>query len=201
MYWIYFKLVKKTQKIPTRNWWDLETLQFSSIMPKNLLGNWSRFPIPNARTHIRLWFMYILCKNFGQFQPPIWHILDCKTIQDMVVGKHVIHTFNLWSLCGCSSCCQSIFFKSPQVHIPLLFLDKWSVKISLNVNFNLGPVCTWSQVLSHLRPIHAISTVESMKVETYHVTWGPESRAWHGCLGYMATLFGGEAWNLCWELG
>jgi hypothetical protein len=78
---------------------------------------------------------------------------------------HYIHS-KLWSLRGCSSCRQSMFFKSPQVHIPLLFLDKWFVKICLNASFNLGPVCTGSHVPSHLRPIRAIPTVESIKVET-----------------------------------
>ena len=49
---------------------------------------------------------------------------------------------------------------------------------------------TWDQ-------IHAISTIENMKeVRTYHSTWilGPKREM----DAFMATLFGGEACNLCW---
>ena len=59
-------------------------------------------------------------------------------------------------------------------------------------------------VPSHLRLIPAISTVESMEVGAYHCTQGPCYKVPshnHDMHAYMATLFGGEASNLCCELG
>ena len=50
-----------------------------------------------------------------------------------------------------------------------------------------------SHVPSHLRSIRAILAVHSMKVGTYHFTWGPK----YDMDVYMATLFGGEARDLC----
>jgi len=53
-----------------------------------------------------------------------------------------------------------------------------------------------SQVPSHLRSIHAILAIESMEVGTYHFTQGSK----YDMDAHM-TLFGGEAWEMCWELG
>ena len=43
--------------------------------------------------------------------------------------------------------------------------------------------------------MRTISIVESMEVGFYLFTWK------HDMDAYMATLFGGEAWDLCWGLG
>ncbi len=53
-------------------------------------------------------------------------------------------------------------------------------------------------VPSHLSSIHAISTVENMEVGFYHFTWGSQVLSPNYDMDvYMATLFGGEAWDLC----
>ena len=54
----------------------------------------------------------------------------------------------------------------------------------------MGPM---SSISSHLRSIHAISNVESTEVGTYHFMRGPK----YDMDVYMATLFGGETWDLC----
>jgi hypothetical protein len=60
-----------------------------------------------------------------------------------------------------------------------------------------GPVRTRSQVPSHLRLIHAISTVESMEIGAYHFTQGPKSLVpKYDTDAYTTTPFGGETWDL-----
>ena len=58
-----------------------------------------------------------------------------------------------------------------------------------------GDMSHMTQALSpsHLRSIHVISTIESMEVGTYHFKRGPK----YDVIAYMATLFGGEAWDFC----
>ena len=51
-----------------------------------------------------------------------------------------------------------------------------------------------SQVPSHLRSIHAFSAIESLEVGTHHFILSPKSM--YDVDAHMATLFGGEAWDL-----
>ena len=59
-----------------------------------------------------------------------------------------------------------------------------------------------SHLPSHLRSIRAICTIESMEFGTLLLHMGPKSQSLkHDMDAYMATLLGGEAMDLCWEVG
>ena len=81
--------------------------------------------------------------------------------------------------------------------------DKASTGCKITLDVRAGP--QWNRgpkpyVPSYLRSIHAISIVESMEIVTYHSTWGPNFQALspkYDIDVYMATLFGGEFWDLC----
>ena len=78
-------------------------------------------------------------------------------------------------------------------HVVRRDLTTWSNSYSrLNGQHNLGGGLRVGShgFSSHLRSIYAILAIESMEVETYHCTR-------HDVDVYMATLFGGEARDLC----
>ena len=78
------------------------------------------------------------------------------------------------------------------------FLFYYTFNIAFTRAISHGPKF---EVPSHLTSIRAISTVESMEVWTHHSTQGPDSQVLsptkYDMDTYMATLFGGEAWDLC----
>ena len=77
-------------------------------------------------------------------------------------SRHPAGIFSCWTLCQCALCTD--ISQLPNI---------WHQNL-------LGPVSHRSQVPSHLRSIHAISTVESMEVLTYHFTQGPKSQVTQG---------------------